>query len=192
MNFHTTTFVKTVVALQERPPFHLPEIVLVGRSNVGKSSLINALTQQKKLSKVSSTPGKTRYLNYFNVDNQCFLVDAPGFGFTAYGGDDLVRFGELMESFFHQNDFLKGSLYLIDSRRSWTEEDESLKKFMMEKQHAILIIWTKIDQLNQSEKSQLKKKILSFSDPSLTHVTLHEHDEDGLNKVRQWITSQVR
>jgi GTP-binding protein EngB required for normal cell division len=62
----------------------------------------------------------------------------------------------------------------------------------MEKQHAILIIWTKIDQLNQSEKSQLKKKILSFSDPSLTHVTLHEHDEDGLNKVRQWITSQVR
>lgn len=192
MRFNRTTFVKTVVALSERPPFHLPEIVLVGRSNVGKSSLINALTEQKRLSKVSSTPGKTRYLNYYNVDNQCYLVDAPGFGYTAYGGDDVTRFGTLMESFFHENSYLKGSLFLIDSRREWTEEDDSLLRFMKEQKHSSMIIWTKVDLLKQSELANLKKKITQFPDATVSHIALHQTDQQNLQLVRQWIASQVR
>jgi GTP-binding protein len=191
MRFNRTTFIKSVVSLQERPPFHLPEIVLVGRSNVGKSSLINALTEQRKLSKVSSNPGKTRYLNYFNVDDQCYLVDAPGFGYTSYGGSDRERFGDLMESFFHHNPDLKGGLYLIDSRREWTQEDEELKNWMLENNQSILIIWTKIDQLNQSEMAQLKKKMTMFTDERISQLALHQHDQKALQLVRQWIESQV-
>lgn len=192
MRFERTTFIKSVVSLTERPPFHLPEIVLVGRSNVGKSSLINALTEQRKLSKVSSNPGKTRYLNYFNVDDQCYLVDAPGFGYTSYGGHDLARFGELMEDFFHHNPNLKGSLYLIDSRRDWTDEDESLKKWILSNKQAVLIIWTKIDLLNQSEKAQLSKKMTNIQDNQVTQIALHKQDKQGIHAVRHWIEAHTR
>jgi GTP-binding protein len=160
MDFKKTTFVKTVVRLEDRPRFLLPELIFIGRSNVGKSSLINALTGQKKLAKTSSTPGKTRYLNYYMVDHQAYLVDAPGFGYTAYGKQEMDRFEELMNPYFTEAK-PRLALYLMDSRRDVLESDtkfiQSLNRLMN-----VLIVFTKIDVLNQKEQAALVKQLTTL------------------------------
>ena len=100
----------------------MAEILLVGRSNVGKSSLINCLCSNKHMAKVSAKPGKTKYLNYFNVDNNFYLVDAPGYGYTASGTRHDDNFGSMMENYF-ENPNLKGVIFLVDSRHKPTRDD---------------------------------------------------------------------
>ena len=153
INFSKTTFIKTVVDVHQRPSFPLPEVIFIGRSNVGKSSLINALTLQKGLAKVSTKPGKTRYLNYFNVDNAFYLVDAPGFGFTLKGKRELAQFAVMMESYFQEAKPTL-ALYLIDSRRRILEEDVSFIQTLNQSMN-VLLVFTKTDKLNQSEKAHL-------------------------------------
>ena len=103
INFLNATFIKSCPNRDERPQGQKPEVLIVGRSNVGKSSLINALTQRKKLAFTSSKPGHTRLLNYYDIDGQFYLVDAPGYGY-AKGGIDLDKlFAEMMESYFADN-----------------------------------------------------------------------------------------
>ena len=123
INYSNATFTKSCPNREERPQGNKPEVLIVGRSNVGKSSLINALTSKKKLAFTSSKPGHTRLLNYFDIDNRFYLVDAPGYGY-AKGGIDLDRlFGEMMESYFVDNAELRLVLILLDARREPTEED---------------------------------------------------------------------
>lgn len=171
MDFKKTTFIKTVVRLEDRPRFYLPELILIGRSNVGKSSLINALTNQKKLAKTSSTPGKTRYLNYYMVDNTCYLVDAPGFGFTVYGKQEMQRFAALMEPYFVEAKPTL-ALYLIDSRREVLESDVNFIKDLNSRMN-VLMVFTKIDVLNQKEQAALIKqlKVLGLSTKDFAFVS---------------------
>ena len=187
IQFKKTTFIKTVVDVRERPSFPLPEIIMIGRSNVGKSSLINAITEQKGLAKTSSKPGKTRFLNYFNVDEKCYLVDAPGFGFTAKGRTDVESFSVLMETYFKE---AKPSLalYLIDSRRDISEDDSTFIA-SMNKEMNVHLVFTKIDKLNQAEMSRLHKliKVLGIEEDHYTLFTITRKREiDRLkNKITQ-------
>ena len=131
----------------------------MGRSNVGKSSLINALTQKKRLAFTSSKPGHTRLLNYYDIDNRFFLVDAPGYGY-AKGGVDLDRlFGEMMESYFVDNHELKLVLILLDARREPTVEDLEIIDYCKENDINYYLVITKIDKVNQKEKAALDKRI---------------------------------
>ena len=96
INFKNSSFVKSTPSVNERPPESFPEVLIVGKSNVGKSTLINTMCSKKAMAFTSSKPGHTRLLNYYNIDNRFYLVDAPGYGF-ARGGIDLDRlFGEMM------------------------------------------------------------------------------------------------
>ena len=123
INFNNVSFVKSTPSVKERPQDQIPEVLIVGKSNVGKSSLINTLCQRKSLAYTSSKPGHTRLLNYYNIDNKFFLVDAPGYGY-AKGGVDLDRlFGTMMDEYFTDNPYLKLVLLLIDSRREFGEND---------------------------------------------------------------------
>jgi GTP-binding protein len=174
IDFKKTTFIKTVVEVTQRPSFLLPEVIFIGRSNVGKSSLINAITQSKGLAKVSTKPGKTRYLNYFNVDDNFYLVDAPGFGYTQRGKQELEQFSDIMETYF-QTAEPRLALYLIDGRRVLTQEDSRFISHLNQTMN-IIIVFTKVDKLNQSEKAHLRNHIrqLGLNDDQCALVSIHE------------------
>jgi len=189
MDFQKTTFIKTVVRVEDRPRFSLPEIILIGRSNVGKSSLINALTGQKKLAKTSATPGKTRHLNYYMVDHQLYLVDAPGFGYTQYGKQEMERFASLMQPYFVEAKPKLG-LYLMDSRREVLESDvlfiQELNRFMN-----VLIVFTKIDVLNQKEQAALLKQLKTLGLPTQDYAFVSRDNPRLIHKLKEQILSYL-
>ena len=155
VNFSNTKFVKSAPSLKEAPQGQFPEVLLVGRSNVGKSSLINALCNKKAMAFTSSKPGHTRLLNYYNVDDKLYLVDAPGYGY-AKGGFDLDKlFGEMMDDYFSKVTRLKLVLVLLDSRRELNEDDIDIINYFEEKNINYKIVFTKVDKVNQSEKHKL-------------------------------------
>ena len=160
INFSNANFVKSASLKSERPndPI-LPEILIVGRSNVGKSSLINAICNKKNMAFTSSKPGHTKLLNYFNIDNFFYLVDAPGYGYAKTGIDLDKVFGDMMNDYLEKNDRLHGILFLIDSRRELTEEDRELIDYLDNKGYLFFVVTTKIDKLNQKEKSALEKRL---------------------------------
>ena len=159
INFKNCSFVKSAPSISDKPSDNYPEVLIVGKSNVGKSSLINALTGRKSLAFTSSKPGHTRLLNYYNIDNKFFLVDAPGYGY-AKGGVDLDRlFGEMMEGYFNNNQFLKLVLLLIDSRREFSDNDLEILDFLKENNYPFFLIITKTDKINQSGKAMMMKRL---------------------------------
>ena len=159
INFKNSTFIKSTPSVKERPLDQFPEVLIVGKSNVGKSSLINSLCQRKALAFTSSKPGHTRLLNYYNIDNKFFLVDAPGYGY-AKGGIDLDRlFGEMMEGYFTDNPYLKLVLLLIDSRRELSENDLEILNYLKDNQIPYFVVITKADKINQKGRSALNKRL---------------------------------
>ena len=155
INFLNATFIKSCPNRNEKPQAQKPEVLIVGRSNVGKSSLINALTQKKKLAFTSSKPGHTRLLNYYDIDNKFYLVDAPGYGY-AKGGIDLDRlFAEMMSSYFENNSDLRLVLILLDARRELSDDDLEIVEYVKENKIPFALVITKYDKVNQKEKSAL-------------------------------------
>ncbi len=159
INFKNSTFIKSAPSVSERPSGQLPEVLIVGKSNVGKSSLINALCQKKSLAFTSSKPGHTKLLNYYNIDEKFYLVDAPGYGY-AKGGVDLDRlFGKMMDEYFDHNEYLKLVLILLDARREFKENDLDIVNFLKENQIPYFVVITKFDKVNQKEKAKLDKHL---------------------------------
>lgn len=162
-DFRKTVFVTSVVDQKDRAFSSMPELLMVGRSNVGKSSLINALADNKSLAKVSSTPGKTRLLNYFNVDNAFYLVDAPGYGYAKQGKKSVVFFDTLMKNYFAGNSNIKGAIFLLDSRRTISEDDMTMLDYLHHFNIKYLLVYTKTDKLNQSMRHRLTMEIQNTS-----------------------------
>ena len=166
INFKNSTFIKSLTNVKEKPSGLLPEVLIVGKSNVGKSSLINALTGRTRLAFTSSKPGHTKLLNYYNIDNRFYLVDAHGYGF-AKGGVDLDRlFGEMMESYFVDNHELKLVLLLLDSRREMNQNDMEILDYVRNENVPYFLVITKLDKVNQSEKDKLNKHLKDINIPN--------------------------
>ncbi len=152
--------------LDEIPPFYdkdkkiFPEVALVGRSNVGKSSLINHLLHRKKLAKVSAKPGKTQTINYFNVDNQLIVVDLPGYGYASRSQEMQLLWSASIDKYFQKRSSLSMIILLIDSRREPTEEDKAIVQWAQHHKKPLLLIFTKSDTLGERErKSNLEKAL---------------------------------
>ena len=159
INYKNSSFVKSTPSVKERPSDLYSEVLIVGKSNVGKSSLINRLCTKKSLAYTSSKPGHTRLLNYYNIDNAFYLVDAPGYGF-AKGGIDLDRlFGTMMDEYFTDNEHLKLVLLLIDSRREFGENDLEILDYLKNTKIPYFVVITKVDKVNQKGKSELLKRL---------------------------------
>ncbi|MCR4879960.1 MAG: ribosome biogenesis GTP-binding protein YihA/YsxC [Bacilli bacterium] len=159
INFTNANFIKSASKKSEAPGIKFPEVLLCGRSNVGKSSFINALCNKKRLAFTSSKPGHTRLLNYYNIDDAFYLVDAPGYGY-AKGGIDLDKlFLHTMEDYLNDNDSLKLVVFLLDSRRELSDDDINLINYVLERKIPCFAVITKVDKVNQSEKAKLEKHI---------------------------------
>lgn len=187
INFKNSTFIKSLTDVKEKPSGQLPEVLIVGKSNVGKSSLINALTSHTRLAFTSSKPGHTKLLNYFNIDNKFYLVDAPGYGY-AKGGVDLDRlFGEMMEQYFVDNHELKLVLLLLDSRREFNQNDLEILNYVQQENIPFYLVVTKVDKVNQSEKAKLNKhlKEMNVSSDIIYHTSSNE--PRSLDKLRSAI-----
>ena len=158
INFSKAKFIKSAPTYEQKPEKNLKEIVFVGKSNVGKSSLINALVKNKNLAKTSSKPGYTKLLNYFEIDEKFYLVDAPGYGYTTSGGKLLDSFSKMMETYF-DNPSLAGVVFIVDSRHKLSQNDIDFYNFIVEKDLPFILVASKCDKLNQSEKAAMKRHI---------------------------------
>ncbi|MDY4849024.1 MAG: ribosome biogenesis GTP-binding protein YihA/YsxC [Bacilli bacterium] len=159
INFKNATFVKSAPNVDERPPASLPEVLIVGKSNVGKSSLINVLTNKKSLAFTSKKPGHTKLLNYYDIDQKFYLVDAPGYGY-AVGGLDLDRlFGKMMDEYFQKATQLKLVLLLLDSRRTFKDNDLEILSYLRQYNIPFFVVVTKMDKINQKEKAALNRHL---------------------------------
>lgn len=171
INFSNTKYIISLPSYKLGKDLIYDEVLFVGRSNVGKSSLINALTNHKNLAFTSSKPGHTKLLNYFEVDKTFYLVDAPGYGYTAKGSKYDTNFGELMDEYF-LNPKLKLVLFLLDSRRIPNEDDILMYQYLLENKNLnYYFVMTKCDKLNQKEKAAIKKNLKSsFNDIDETKI----------------------
>ena len=161
MYFNQADFVKSVDKIENKPEKHLNEVLFVGKSNVGKSSLINALTNHSKLAFTSSKPGHTRLLNYYIINKKFYFVDCPGYGFSSQKDLDYEFYGELIENYFKDNKDLKLVIFLLDSRHEPTKDDITFFIFLKESNYNFVLVMTKCDKLNQSMRSKIEKNLIA-------------------------------
>jgi ribosome biogenesis GTP-binding protein YsxC/EngB len=160
--FNKQTFVVSAYSLKDLPKRMLPEVILCGRSNVGKSSFINSFFN-RTIAKTSSTPGKTRSINYYLIDDNFYLVDLPGYGYAKTSHKEREYWGKLMYEYLSSSKNISFAFHLIDSRHKPTVLDEELKALLDEKSINYKVLLTKVDKLNQSELAKSKKEIKEFA-----------------------------
>ncbi len=165
-------FVKSITDVKDKPALNLPEIAFAGRSNVGKSALLNAIFNIKKLAKVSSTPGKTQLINYFQVDEAFYFVDLPGYGFAKVPKSVSAAWQKMIENYILNSKNIRLVCLLIDSRHNLMQSDEMMADWLNYHHIPYIVILTKCDKLNKSklnnQSSYFKSKfpdhhILTFS-----------------------------
>ncbi len=161
MIIKSAEFIISNTDCQKCPETTKPEFAFIGRSNVGKSSLINMLVEQKKLAKVSGTPGKTQTINHFFINQEWFLVDLPGYGYAKLSKEDRWNFGKMIESYLENRRNLFCTFILIDSRLPLQSIDLDFINWMGKHELPIALVLTKTDKLKQSELGKSKFNIES-------------------------------
>lgn len=168
---------------------HMPEIAIVGRSNVGKSSMINHLLKRKKLAKVSATPGKTQTLNYYIIDNKLALVDLPGFGYAKVAKELRTTWGDLVTEYLQNRSSLKLILHLVDSRRLGDENDTGFMQWCLDQGKEYLLIVTKCDQI---DSRTIEKNLASYPIERSQYVTYSIKDDSGRQALRGCLQKLVK
>lgn len=159
IRFINVQFIKSASKKDDFILDELSQVAIVGRSNVGKSSLINMLTNNSKMAKTSNTPGRTRLVNYFNVNNQFYLVDLPGYGFHKAGKTLGETWDKVMNDYFVNNEKLKLVMVLLDSRIMPSELDKQMLDYLAELEIPHIVVLTKTDKLSRSEINNNVMKI---------------------------------
>lgn len=157
--FKEQKFIKSVYSIEDIPKLRFPEVVLCGRSNVGKSSFINSLFNRKDLAKISSTPGKTRSINYYQIDNNFYIVDLPGYGYAKVSASERRKWAMLIENFFTNSQMINLVIHIIDARHKPTELDLKLNQLLKDLNLPYIFLLNKSDKLKQSEFKQSFKNL---------------------------------
>jgi len=184
----TATYIKSVVDLKSLPGDQLPEIAFAGRSNVGKSSALNRLVNVKNLAKTSSTPGKTKLINFFLINKNLYFVDLPGYGYAKASKSMRKSWGKLVEDYLKERENLKGTVLLIDSRRGPLEPDLQLSEWLDFYEKRQLIVLTKTDKLSRSALLGSVNKtchVLDLDSDSI--VVFSAKTGEGRDKILKWI-----
>ena len=184
MNFRSVKFVTSSTDLSQARKDNRPAIMMVGRSNVGKSSLINALTGQR-IAFSSKKAGKTKLLNYFLIEDKFYLVDSPGYGSTGFATMSTIQFSTMMESYLKEPS-LKALCLLLDFRREPGKDDKAFIEYLVKSGKPIIAILTKVDTMNQSEKSKARKMAQELGFDLFLESDL---SQKSLDKIRVAIAS---
>jgi GTP-binding protein len=184
------SFVKGVVRAEDLPRAPVPEIAASGRSNVGKSSMLNVVFGRKGMAKVSQTPGKTREINYFDVGGRYHLVDLPGYGYARVPTAVKRRWGELVRAYLESRRQLAGVLQLVDARHGPTAQDREMLDWLRSRELPVVIIATKMDKLKRSVAAQsvrsLEREVAGWPVIPFSAVT-----RDGRRAVLSWIDAAL-
>ncbi len=158
--FKKAEFVKSIKDIKNKPEISFPEIAFAGRSNVGKSSLMNAILNRKKLVKISSTPGKTQLINYFLINDKFYFVDLPGYGYASIPKSILKSWQKMIESYILKNSNLRLAALLIDSRHDIMNSDLQMAEWLDHNTIPFIIVLTKTDKL---PKTKLQRQLKIFN-----------------------------
>lgn len=189
MNYNKVEFEAAFGTLKQIPQSDLPEIVFAGRSNVGKSSMLNRLFNRKNLARVSSVPGKTITINFFKVEN-VRIVDLPGYGYAKVAKGEKRRWAEMMEGYFQTPRNIKLVVQLVDMRHKPSEDDYIMMRFLKDAEIPFIVAATKSDKLNKTQynerKNALKEELAEFGD-NLTILPFSSEKGEGTEELKKII-----
>lgn len=192
MNFNNAKFETSYGVSAQLPPAENIEIAFAGRSNVGKSSLLNRLFNRKSLARVSSVPGKTVTINFYDCDG-IKMVDLPGYGYAKVSHDEKRRWSELMESYFKSGRKIKLVVQLTDMRHSVTQQDIDMVRFLKSNEYPFIVVMTKCDKLNKTEYArrmqEIKQELSEFGD--VLTVPFSATKGDGAQTIKSAIEKAV-
>lgn len=151
MNIHNVSLTTSAVRKNQYPKMGIPEFAFAGRSNVGKSSMINKLLNRKSMARVSATPGKTITINFYNIDNCIHLVDLPGYGYAKRSKEDVKKWGTMMDDYLSSREELIQTILLVDSRHKPTQDDIMMADWIRHYHDRVIVIATKMDKLKKRE-----------------------------------------
>ena len=150
MNFHNVEFLISAARMKDFPVNRLPEIAFAGKSNVGKSSVINRILNRKNFARVGEKPGKTVHVNYFTIDKKCYFVDLPGYGYAKVSQAEKDRWGKLMEDYFAANRIDLG-IMIVDARHAPTNNDITMARWFLDTGCPFVVVANKVDKTKKSE-----------------------------------------
>ena len=192
LNLHNATFRKSVVSAKDFMK-DKPSIVFAGKSNVGKSSVINKLLNRKNFARVGNTPGKTVHINYFDIDQKVYFVDLPGYGYAKVAKGERDRWGKLMETFFAEEGAITLGVQIVDARHKPTGDDVTMARYFMDTGCPMVVVANKKDKLKKSEYEPNVARIREVLDiPEETPVLLFSAEKgDGREELLEIIKSYI-
>lgn len=194
MIIKSSQYAVSAVKESQYPQDNLPEIALAGRSNVGKSSLINTFLNRKNLARTSSQPGKTQTLNFYLVNEDFYLVDVPGYGYARVSQKKRQEFGEMIQDYLETRANLKGLIILVDSRHEPTKDDIAMYNYAQYLDLPILLVCTKVDKLKKNQLNKIKinlQKHLDLSYLNVSMLTFSSVKKIHVVELGNWIQERI-
>lgn len=194
MDVHNVEMLMSAVSASQYPTDGKPEIALVGRSNVGKSSLTNTLIQRKNFARTSSQPGKTQTLNFYDVEDKLYFVDVPGYGYAKVSKAQREAFGVMIEEYITSRKQLRGVISLVDARHEPSEDDISMYEWLHYYNIPILVVATKSDKISRGKFNKAEsviKKALGFDNEDSDFQFFSSETKYGKDEVWHWIEQHI-
>lgn len=194
MIIKNSSYAVSAVKESQYPQDGLDEIALAGRSNVGKSSLINTILNRKNLARTSSSPGKTQTLNFYLVNEDFYLVDVPGYGYAKVSKKQREEFGEMIQDYLETRAYLKGLILLIDGRHEPTTDDIAMYDYAQYLNLPILVVATKMDKIKKNAFNKTEsnfKKVLDLSKSNVIFIPFSSETKLNVEEVKNWIQDRL-
>lgn len=193
MNFHNVEFLISAAAPKDFPNDRLPEIAFAGKSNVGKSSVINRILNRKNFARVGEKPGKTIHVNYFTVDKKCYFVDLPGYGYAQVSRSEKERWGKLMEDYFAA-DRIDLGIMIVDHRHAPTNNDITMARWFLDSGCPFVVVANKLDKVKKSQVAatlQTIREDLELPD-ECPIISFSAEKGDGKDELVRYILAAVK